>query len=96
MNRRQFLSSVAGLAVSAALPAKKWLGLDLAKPGTNKTVLTLAEYSKRIDTEKQLLFDLLNNTNALMQDMTWIAPPRLDSRREPWHDPKAGDVPVQE
>ena len=20
----------------------------------------------------------------------------LDSRREPWHDPKAGDVPVQE
>ena len=96
MNRRQFLTSAVSVGVSAALLPKKWLGLDLAKPGTNKTVLTLAEYSKRIDTEKQLLFDLLNNTNALMQDMTWIAPPRLDSRREPWQACDAGDVPVQE
>ena len=96
MNRRQFLSSVAGLGVSAALLPKKWLGIDLAKPGTDKTVLTLAKYSKTIRPPSQTMIDMFVKTNELLGHIEWTNLPGLDSRRGPWHDPNAGDVPVQE
>ena len=96
MNRRQFLTSAVSVGVSAALPAKKWLGLDLAKPGVDKTVLTLAEYSKNLQPPSQTMIDMFVKTNKLLEQIEWTNLPPLDSRREPWHDPKAGDVPVQE
>ena len=96
MNRRQFLSSVAGLGVSAALLPKKWLGIDLAKPRTDKTILTLAEYSKTLRPPSQTMIDMFVKTNELLGHIEWTNLPGLDSRREPWHDPNAGDVPVVE
>ena len=96
MNRRQFLSSVAGLGVSAALLPKKWLGIDLAKPRTDKTILTLAEYSKTIRPPSQTMIDMFVKTNELLGRIEWTNLPGLDSRREPWQDANAGAVPVQE
>ena len=65
MNRRQFLTSAVSVGVSAALPAKKWLGIDLAKPRTDKTILTLAEYSKTIRPPSQTMIDMFVKTNEL-------------------------------
>ena len=96
MNRRQFLTLVAGLGVSAALLPKKWLGIDLAKPRTDKTVLTLAEYSKNLQPMSQTMIDMFVKTNELLGHIEWINLPGLDSRREPWQDDDAGDVPVVE
>ena len=95
MNRRQFLSSIASVGVSAALPAKvvpisgEWIE-------GQRTVLTLAEYSKTIRPPSQTMIDMFVKTNELLGHIEWTNLPGLDSRREPWQDDDAGDVPVQE
>ena len=94
MNRRQFLSSVAGLGVSAALLPKKWLGIDLAKPRTDKTILTLAEYSKTIRPPSQTMIDMFVKTNELLGHIEWTNLPGLDSPAPAWQDDDAGAVRV--
>ena len=95
MNRRQFLSSIASVGVSAALPAKvvpisgEWIE-------GQRTVLTLAEYSKTIRPPSQTMIDMFVKTNELLGHIEWTNLPGLDSRREPWQDANAGAVPVQE
>mgnify|MGYP007034231133 CR=1 FL=1 len=95
MNRRQFLSSVAGLGVSAALPAKavpisgEWIE-------GQRTVLTLAKYSKTIRPPSQTMIDMFVKTNELLGHIEWTNLPGLDSRRGPWQDDDAGAVPVVE
>ena len=95
MNRRQFLSSIASVGVSAALPAKivpisgEWIE-------GQRTVLTLAEYSKTIRPPSQTMIDMFVKTNELLGRIEWTNLPGLDSRREPWQDANAGAVPVQE
>ena len=90
MNRRQFLTLVAGLGVSAALPAKALpdppmicgpidQGLNLY-PGN-----VVYEYKPIIRTSLPRTFWRTLNAGQ-----------PLDSRRKPWHDPNAGDVPVVE
>ena len=94
MNRRQFLSSVARLGVSAALPAKALpnppmicgpidQGLNLY-PGN---VVYVTEHYNGIHISSVLSRASWRTLNAGQP---------LDSRREPWHDSNAGDVPVQE
>ena len=95
MNRRQFLTLVASVGVSAALPAKavpisgEWIE-------GQRTVLTLAEYSKTIRPPSQTMIDMFVKTNKLLEQIEWTTLPPLDSRREPWQACDAGDVPVQE
>ena len=96
MNRRGFLLGLLSSPASAALLPKKWLGIDLAKPGTDKTVLTLAEYSKNLQPMSQTMIDMFVKTNELLGRIEWTNLPGLDSRREPWQACDAGDVPVVE
>ena len=96
MNRRQFLSSVASLGVSAALPAKavSTLGppcypeiVDIPFNLSPGAVNYVSEYYNGT----HIRFALPRASWRLLN-----AGQPLDSRREPWHDPNAGDVPVQE
>ena len=94
MNRRQFLTSVAGLGVSVALPAKALpdppmicgpidQGLNLY-PGN---VVYVTEHYNGTH-----IRSVLSRTSWRTLNAGWP----LDSRREPWQDGDAGDVPVQE
>ena len=87
MNRRQFLTLVASVGVSAALPAKSIANPIPLRSGMREIACVWPGNVAYIPWE-----DLWNN---LAIDMG-LAPPGLDSRPEPWHDPNAGDVPVQE
>ena len=93
MNRRQFLTSVASLGVSAALPTSP------------KPTLGPPCYPEIVDIPFNLYPGAVNyvNISAIQQRLieTFCIPNSLlagplDSRREPWHDPNAGAVPVQE
>ena len=89
MNRRQFLSSVAGLGVSAALPA------------IPKSTLGPPCYPEIVDIPFNLLPGAVNyvETRYSVPQYMWQilnAGQPLDSRREPWQAGDAGDVPVQE
>ena len=99
MNRRQFLSSVASLGVSAALPAKAVPIPETISPideleAWNRYILqrimATKEYWRAY--EEQLLYGrCVINVDKVLAEIE-----ALDSRREPWHDLNAGDVPVQE
>lgn len=89
MNRRQFLSSVASVGVSAALPAKALpdppmicgpidQGLNLY-PGN---VVYVTEHYNGTHIRSVLSRTSWRTLNADQ--------PPLDSRRGPWHDGKAG------
>ena len=99
MNRRQFLSSVSSLGVSAALPANSLPIPETISPIDEleawegcifQRIMATEEFWRAY--EEQLLYGrcVINADKVLAE----IKP--LDSRREPWHDPNAGDVPVQE
>jgi len=94
MNRRQFLSSAASVGASAALPAKALLDPPMIC-GPIDQELNLYPGNIVYVTEHyngtHLRFSLPRTSWRLLN-----AGQPLDSRREPWHDPNAGDVPVQE
>ena len=94
MNRRQFLSSVASLGVSAALPAKTLpeisppyvaqledIPLNLSPGGIT--------YVSEHYNGTHIRFSLPRASWRLLN-----AGQPLDSRREPWQAGDAGDVPV--
>ena len=105
MNRRQFLSSVASLGVSAALPAK---AVPIQPIYETSPALTASEVAKRWTDcvsrmitqtkeywrayEEQLLYGhCVINVDKVLAEIE-----ALDNRREPWQACDAGDVPVQE
>ena len=98
MNRRQFLSSVAGLAVSAALPT------TLPIPETISPIDELEAWNRYIlqrimatkeywrAYEEQLLYGrCVINVDKVLAEIE-----ALDSPAPAWQDDDAGDVPVQE
>ena len=104
MNRRQFLTSAVSVGVSAALPAspKRTLGPPCFPEIVDKSpAQAYIEHMMRRVVEtmeyKRAEFDLIAYGQSVFDPAKAIAEiEALDSRREPWHDPKAGDVPVQE
>jgi len=98
MNRRQFLASAASVGVSAALPTTLPISetispideLEAWNRYILQQIMATKEYWRAY--EEQLLYGrcVINVDKVLAE----IEP--LDSRREPWHDGNAGDVPVQE
>ena len=94
MNRRQFLSSVAAVGVSAALPTSP------------KPTLGPSCYPEIVDIPFNLYPGAVNyvNISAVQQKLietfcipnSLLAGQPLDSRREPWQACDAGAVPVQE
>ncbi len=98
MNRRQFLSSVASLGVSAALQAIPAIPKTVSPiddlEAMNRYIYQRIIYTKeywRAYKEQLLYGHCVINVDKVLAE---IEP--LDSRREPWHDSNAGDVPVQE
>ena len=98
MNRRQFLSSVASLGVSAALPTTLPISetispideLEAWNRYILQRIMATKEYWRAY--EEQLLYGhCVINVDKVLAEIE-----ALDSRREPWHDSNAGDVPVQE
>lgn len=93
MNRRQFLSSVASLGVSAALPTK---AVPISPPCYPEIIYIPFNtrpnliYYRDISATQQKLIETFCIPNSL------LASQPLDSRREPWQACDAGDVPVQE
>ena len=97
MNRRQFLSSVAGLGVSAALPT-----MPKTMPNITTPILTMDDYIVRIlnpivdrmlqSTEYRRAYEelLLYGYSTINVDKALAEIEPLDSRREPWHDGIAG------
>ena len=98
MNRRQFLSSVAGLAVSAALPT------TLPIPETISPIDELEAWNRYIlqrimatkeywrAYEEQLLYGrCVINVDKVLAEIE-----ALDSPAPAWQACDAGDVPVQE
>ena len=98
MNRRQFLSSVAGLAVSAALPT------TLPIPETISPIDELEAWNRYIlqrimatkeywrAYEEQLLYGrCVINVDKVLAEIE-----ALDSPAPAWQACEAGDVPVQE
>ena len=99
MNRRQFLSSVASVGVSAALPANSLPIPETISPIDEleawegcifQRIMATEEFWRAY--EEQLLYGrCVINADKVLAEIE-----ALDSRREPWHDPNAGAVPVQE
>ena len=106
MNRRQFLSSIASVSVSAALPAKIVpIRSGIREIGPPMTASEVAErwadYVSRMITQteeyQRAEMDLLVYGRSMFNPAKAIAEiEALDSRRKPWQDDDAGDVPVQE
>ena len=89
MNRRQFLSSVASVGVGAALPAK-------VVPKDLPYVELLEDIPFNISPGA---VNYVPEFRFYLPRASWRtlnAGQPLDSRREPWQDDDAGDVPVQE
>lgn len=93
MNRRQFLSSVAGLGVSAALLSKSVRTLG---PPCYPEIVDIpfnlypsSIYYVDMSAIQQKLIETFCIPNSLLAEP-------LDSPAPAWHDPNAGDVPVQE
>jgi len=98
MNRRQFLTSVASVGVSAALPTTLPISetispideLEAWNRYILQQIMATKEYWRAY--EEQLLYGhCVINVDKVLAEIE-----ALDSRREPWHDGNAGDVPVQE
>ena len=97
MNRRQFLSSVAGLGVSAALPAKALPIPETISPIDEleawqsyiiQRIMATEEYWRAY--EEQLLYGrCVINVDKVLAEIE-----ALDSPSGPWQDAKAGGVPV--
>ena len=99
MNRRQFLTLVASVGVSAALPANSLPIPETISPIDEleawegcifQRIMATEEFWRAY--EEQLLYGrCVINADKVLAEIE-----ALDSRREPWHDPNAGDVPVVE
>lgn len=99
MNRRQFLTSAASVGVSAALPANSLPIPETISPIDEleawegcifQRIMATEEFWRAY--EEQLLYGrCVINADKVLAEIE-----ALDSRREPWHDPNAGAVPVQE
>ena len=98
MNRRQFLSSVASVGVSAALPTTLPISetispideLEAWNRYILQQIMATKEYWRAY--EEQLLYGhCVINVDKVLAEIE-----ALDSRREPWQACDAGDVPVQE
>ena len=99
MNRRQFLTLVASVGVSAALPANSLPIPETISPIDEleawegcifQRIMATEEFWRAY--EEQLLYGrCVINADKVLAEIE-----ALDSRRGPWHDPNAGDVPVQE
>ena len=96
MNRRQFLTLVASVGVSAALPAKALPEIDppyvaqLEDIPLNLSPCGITYVSEHYN-DTHIRFSL---PRASWRTLNAGQP--LDSRREPWQDANAGAVPVQE
>ena len=91
MNRRQFLSSVAGLGVSAALPT-------IALPIERSSIQFMASELRLLEQLSQQLMNaiLYGDSHSDIYQFTGLAAPPLDSPAPAWQDDDAGDVPVVE
>ena len=99
MNRRQFLTLVASVGVSAALPANSLPIPETISPIDEleawegcifQRIMATEEFWRAY--EEQLLYGrCVINADKVLAEIE-----ALDSRREPWQDDDAGDVPVQE
>ena len=99
MNRRQFLTLVASVGVSAALPANSLPIPETISPIDEleawegcifQRIMATEEFWRAY--EEQLLYGrCVINADKVLAEIE-----ALDSRRKPWQDDDAGDVPVQE
>ena len=99
MNRRQFLTLVASVGVSAALPANSLPIPETISPIDEleawegcifQRIMATEEFWRAY--EEQLLYGrCVINADKVLAEIE-----ALDSRREPWQDANAGAVPVQE
>ena len=99
MNRRQFLTLVASVGVSAALPANSLPIPETISPIDEleawegcifQRIMATEEFWRAY--EEQLLYGrCVINADKVLAEIE-----ALDSRREPWQACDAGDVPVQE
>ena len=99
MNRRQFLTLVASVGVSAALPANSLPIPETISPIDEleawegcifQRIMATEEFWRAY--EEQLLYGrCVINADKVLAEIE-----ALDSRRKPWQDDDAGGVPVQE
>ena len=99
MNRRQFLTLVASVGVSAALPANSLPIPETISPIDEleawegcifQRIMATEEFWRAY--EEQLLYGrCVINADKVLAEVE-----ALDSRRKPWQDDDAGDVPVVE
>jgi hypothetical protein len=89
MNRRKFLLGCIASPIAAKVDAVSAALRPMAAPIPIKWI-SFAEYIRAKDPLSQEMIDMFIHTNDLMETITWRDQPPLDSRREPWHDDKAG------
>ena len=99
MNRRQFLTLVASVGVSAALPANSLPIPETISPIDELEAWEGCIFQRIMATEefwRAYEEQLLYGRCVINADKVLAKIEALDSRREPWQDANAGAVPVQE